>query len=129
MLLLIYFWFKPYPEDYIDGKLIVDPAVMKRNGFDDAGVLIWFCIARFVEKKWIRFDVTGLNVKGIIISLIGMIPYCYIKIFLWTPCLSLFGEYWGRFIFSGLQIFYIIALWPIVIKLFAKKKQENPSVA
>ena len=46
-----------------------------------------------------------------------------------STALVLFGEYWGRFIFSGLQIFYIIALWPIVIKLFAKKKQENPSVA
>ena len=125
VILLIYFWFKPYPQDYIDGKLIVDPAVMKRNGFDDAGVLIWFCIARFIEKKWIRFEVTGLNVKGIIVSIIGCIPYICITRLLPTPLLSFFGQYWGRFVYAGLQIVYIIVLWPLIIKLFVNKKKVD----
>ena len=122
VILLFYFMLKSYPEYYVDGKKIVDPAVMKRNGFTDTGSLAFFCIARFIEKKWVRFEAAGLNVKGVIVSLLGFIPYLCIEFLLKSPCYSLLGQYAGRFIHAGLLITFIVLIWPLVIKLVMKQK-------
>ena len=37
---------------------------MKRNGFTDTGSLACFCIAHFIEKKWVRFEAAGSAVKA-----------------------------------------------------------------
>lgn len=123
-VLLVYFNLKTYPMDYIDGKLIVDPNVMKRNGFDDGGVIAFFCIARFIEKKWIRFEATGFNTKGIIISAIGLVLDYLIVHFLKAQCISFLGYYWGRFAYAGTEILFVVALWPIVIKFAVNKSKE-----
>ena len=50
---LIYISVKHYPMDYVDGKLLVDPQKMMRDGYGDIGMLIAFCAGRFIEKTWI----------------------------------------------------------------------------
>ncbi len=131
---LIYINVKPYPMDYRDGKLIVDPAKMLKDGFGDSGVLAAFCIARFIEKKWIRFEATGLNfksaesgvnVKGIIVSLVGVVILYFMSEYFKIPCRKLFGVNWGCLISRGVEVLYMVALWPLVIKLVTKRKEER----
>ena len=52
---LAYISLKPYPMDYTDGKLLVDPRRMMVDGFKDIGEFMGFCVGRYVEKRWCAF--------------------------------------------------------------------------
>ena len=57
--------FKPYPMDYVNGVLLVDPQRMMNDGYGDICLLIAFPVARYIEKTWIRFRPAGLkNVRA-----------------------------------------------------------------
>ena len=73
-LMLLWITCKPYPLDYVDGKLLADPQRMVVGGYREIGMLLAFCAARYVEKRWVRFTETGLNAKGILWGLAGLLP-------------------------------------------------------
>ena len=120
-LALVYITFKPYPMDYIDGKLLVDPQRMMNDGYKDIGSLAAFCVARYVEKRWIKFEVPGFNFKGIALGILGLIPAVLMVKYLSKPCIEWLGPHWGRVLYQGTFIFYIVAFYPFVLKLFGKK--------
>ena len=119
--LLIYITVKPYPMDYVDGKLLVDPQKMMVDGYGDIAYLLAFPVARLIERKWIRFEPMGLDVKGILLGLVGLIPALILKIYLKAPLQALLGEQWGKFARSTLVVLYCIALFPALIKLIQIK--------
>ena len=43
---LVYVTVKPYPMDYVDGKLLVDPKDMMRDGYKDFGQMCALCLGR-----------------------------------------------------------------------------------
>lgn len=68
-----------------------------------------------------------LNAKGIALFVLGLIPVFLMNKFLPPVLNSFFSKAWAQFTVQGLLIFYIILLWPIVIKLVTNKtpKTEN----
>ena len=118
--LLAYITFKPYPMDYVDGSLLVDPQKMMIDGYGDIALLMVFPIARFIERKWIRFEPMGLNAKGVIIGLVGLVPAWAIKVLLKAPLTALLGGQWGKFARSALVVLYCITLFPALIKLLQR---------
>lgn len=122
ILALLYITFKPYPMDYLNGKLVVDPAKMLRDGYHHIGEFTAYCVARYIEKRWINFKETGLSVKGVLLTLIGMIPLCFMSTHLRTPMVAWLGEYWGRFCTQSCLVIYIVALYPLVIKWCTRQK-------
>ncbi len=122
ILAFIYVLYKPYPLDYIDGKLLVNPQKMLKNAFEGIGVLLGFCAARYIEKTWIGFKETGLNFKGIGWGLIGFIPLYLFFVYAGKPLRHLLGANWGRFTWSALLMVYIIALYPLILKWLYSKK-------
>ena len=121
---IAYITFKPYPMDYVDGKLLVDPQKMMNDGYGDTARLIALCAARFVERKWINFRATGLNVKGLIISAVGLVGLWAIITFLGKPLDAALGSHWGHFVNNFVTVFYIVALYPLIIKLCGGQKAE-----
>ena len=121
---IAYITFKPYPMDYVDGKLLVDPQKMMTDGSGDTARLIALCAARFVERKWINFRATGLNVKGLIISAVGLVGLWAIITFLGKPLDAALGSHWGHFVNNFVTVFYIVALYPLIIKLCGSQKAE-----
>ena len=121
---LIYITNKPYPADYVDGKLLVDPLKMMNDGYKDIGTLAAFCVARYVEKRWIRFQVPGFTLKGILWTLAGMALLAYGIKNLYAPFIGWFGPHWGRLVAQFILVFYIIALYPLVLKTFASPKSK-----
>ncbi len=118
---LVYITVKPYPMDYTaEGKLLVDPQKMMNDGYGDIGKVIGFCIARFIEKTWIRFRPTGTTVKGVIICLLALVPMWLLKDFFSPFLKSTLGGNWGKLSFSIIYTFYYIALIPLVLKLLDK---------
>jgi membrane-associated phospholipid phosphatase len=123
-IFLAYITLKPYPMTYVDGKLLVDPKKMMRDGYADICLLIAFPVARFVERKWINFKAAGLDAKGIIVSLIGLVPLVLCIMHLKPALTSALGDLWGAFMYTFITVFYYIALYPIVIKAVCNKTQE-----
>ena len=120
--LLVFITFKPYPMDYVDGSLLVDPQKMMNDGYGDIALIVAFPIARFIERKWIRLEPMGLNAKGVIIGLVGLVPAWAIKVLLKAPLVALLGGHWGKFARSALLVLYCIALFPALIKLIQRKR-------
>lgn len=124
---LVYIEFKPYPMDYADGKLLVDPFKMMNDSFHGTGILAGFIAGRYIEKRYVQFKSTGLNLKGIILALIGFIPYYFIVFTfasaypeIMNALTSMFTEHGGRFVLGFSFMFYPVALWPMVIKKFCE---------
>ena len=113
---------KSYPMDYINGKLLVDPQQMMNDAYKDICYLIAFCVARYVEKRWIHFTHTGWNTKGIVACILGLIPAGLIIAFAGPWCVQLWGAHWGRALFAFVIVFYIIVGYPLVLKGIFKNK-------
>lgn len=122
---LIFITFKPYPMEYVDGKLLVDPQRMMNDGYGDTARLIVFCIARYIERRWIKFESTGFNTKGIITALVGLVFLGLMIKFLGAPLDAALGSHWGHFVKDSIMMFYMMAAYPAIIKLICNTKKET----
>jgi len=122
---LFYITFKPYPTDYVDGKLLVDPQRMMNDGYKDIGALLAFCVARFVEKRWIKFQAVGLTVKGVILSIIGFLPMIWMIKSLSGILVGWTGPHFGRMLSQSLIVFYVVAFYPFILKCFSNKAKSK----
>ena len=118
---ILYITVKSYPVDMsAEGKLIVDPQKMMNDGYGDIGKVIGFIIARFVEKRWIRFQPLKKDWKSLIVCLLGLIPVVLLKTFLSPVMTAWLGSHWGKLLFSVIFTFFYIALFPLVLKLASR---------
>ena len=121
---IAYITFKPYPMDYVDGKLLVDPQKMMNDGYGDICLLIAFPVARYIEKRWIGFQAPGLKGAGLAAGIVGLIPL-FLMIKFMRPALdSLLGTHWGHFTHTFILVLYCVALWPLVIKAVSKTEAK-----
>lgn len=121
---LFYISVKSYPMDYVDGKLLVDPKKMMKDGYGDIGTLIGLCAGRFIEKTWVRFKPTCSR-QNVVAALVGMvITYCLIQV-MGAPMEALFGMHWGCFVNHVIRIMFIVVIWPAVMKAALKDKAAS----
>lgn len=123
ILTLVYVTYKPYPMDYVDGKLLVDPVAMQIDSWGDAGAMATFALCWYIESRFIKFEVTGFNVKGVILCVVGMIPLHWLIWSLGGITAGMFGPHVGKFASKSGIIIYMMVIWPFVIKLFSGKKK------
>lgn len=123
-LAILYVTFKPYPMTYVDGKLLVDPKKMMVSGYGDIAMLTSFPVARYVEKRWVRFEATGVSVRGLVLCAVGMVGLWAMLTYLKAPLDSLLGRCWGHFVYDSILVFYCVALYPLVIRLFSGKTES-----
>lgn len=119
---MIYITFKSYPMDYVDGKLLVDPVKMQIDAWGDAGGMVTFVIAWYIESRFIKFEPTGWNLKGLIICAIGLIPLYWMVWNLGGVMTGIFGPHVGKLASKSTMYFYFMIVWPLVIKFFTGKK-------
>ena len=121
---IAYITFKPYPMDYVDGKLLVDPQKMMNDGYGDICLLIAFPVARYIEKRWIGFQAPGLKGAGLAAGIVGLVPL-FLMIKFMRPALDgLLGTHWGHFANNFILVLYCVALWPLVIKAVSKTEAK-----
>ena len=115
---LAYITFKPYPMDYDAlGNLLVDPQKMMRDGYGDLCSFIAFPVARFIERKWIRFKPIGLTKIGVLAGCIGLVPLYFMIMHMKGFLRTALGGNWGNFTFNFITILYCIALYPLIMKV------------
>lgn len=116
-LAIAYVTLKPYPMTYVDGKLLVDPQKMMNDGYGDVALIIGFAVARFVERRWVRFEASGLHGRGLVASVLALVPLWAMLTYMKAPLDALLGSHWGHFANSFLIVVYCVALAPAAIKL------------
>ena len=79
---------------------------MMIDGYSDICLFIAFPIARFIERKWIRFKAPGFTGKGIAVALLGLIPLGAINTYLQAPLVSLLGSHWGNFVARFIMVLF-----------------------
>ena len=70
---LIYVTFKSYPQTYVDGMLLVDPATMRINSYKDPGTFFGIVLAWFIERRYIKFNNDGTTYQKVMRSIIGIL--------------------------------------------------------
>lgn len=126
-LAIAYVTLKPYPMTYVDGKLLVDPQKMMRDGYGDVAMIIGFAVARFVEARWVRFEPCGLGTpglaadgprrRGLVASVLALVPLWAMLTYMKAPLDGLLGSHWGHFTYSFVIVVYCVLLVPAIIKL------------
>jgi len=121
ILTVVYITYKPYPMDYIDGKLLVDPNKMTIDAWGDAGGLTSFALMWYIEDRFIKFEPMGFNMKGVVISVIGLVPLYWLMYNLGGIFSGILNSpHVTRLAVRTVLYFYIMVVWPLVIKFLRK---------
>lgn len=110
---------KAYPVDYVDGKIIVDPATMKINSFKGPGEFLGILFAWFIERRFIKFDTNGTTYQKVIRCLVGVL----LLVFFYTTITSIGKLININFVYtitSALTPIIMICIYPLTWKLFRK---------
>ncbi len=119
---LVYVSYKPYPLDYVDGKLLVDPSRMTIDSWGDAGGFAVFGILWYIESRFIKFEPAGWNFKGILICVIGLIPLGWALANLDGVMKYTMEVHIARLVSQTIMLCWMMIVWPLVIKMFTGKK-------
>lgn len=113
---LAYITLKSYPADYIDGKLIVDPAKMVKDGYKDAGRFFGLTLGWFVERRFVKFSTNVSMDKKAMRCLVGTMVLIVFEKTLIPAFAGLMGARWGYFVMMSLELFVLTAVYPWCFK-------------
>lgn len=117
---IIYFKYKPYPMDYVGGKLLVDPKKMMNDAFVGAGRLAGLIIGWILEKKFINFTNKCSKLEKIIRFTIGLTIIVAINCWLIPLILNVFIDGSGKFLKGFIQIFVAVFAVPCLFMPISK---------
>lgn len=121
---IIYISLKSYPVDYVDGQILVDPKRMVLDGYGNFVSLISFCIARFIEKTWVRYE-PKFTKKSIAAGLLGAVILYFLMETVYVPANAILGDRFGSCGAYAVNIFFIVTIWPAVMKALQKTEERT----
>ncbi len=121
---LIYITVKPYPMDYVNGELLVDPQKMMNDTFKAAGGFLGLLIGSYAERHYVKYKIP---VGAELLPAMACVGTAIL--FIWTQYLTSvtfkvwFGAHWGNFISYILMMVFAVAVYPVFIMKYAKNKK------
>ena len=120
-VIFMWLYFKPYPEDFLNGSIIVDPAVARADAFDALGFGLAFFLGWFMELRFINFK-TNVSPKDRLWRIIigfAILGVIYVAIY---PLLKIFvGAAAYKFFKAFLPFFSILFIIPMVFTRVEKR--------
>ncbi len=121
LIIFAFLYFKPYPEDILNGKVIVDPLKARADAFDALGFGLSFFLGWFLEQKFINFKIRVSNKDRLwrviigfaILGVIAVIIYPLLKIFLSLEAYKFFKAF--------LPFFSILFIIPLIFTKVEKR--------
>ena len=120
-IIFLWLYFKPYPEDILNGKVIVDPLTARADAFDALGFGLAFFLGWFLEQRLINFKtkvsgkdklwriIIGFGILGVI----AVVIYPLLKIFLSLEAYKFFKAF--------LPFFSILFVIPLIFTRVERK--------
>lgn len=120
--LLCYIGLKPYPKDYADGVLLVDPKKMTVDGFKDPGRFFGIFLGWFLERHFVKFSTDVPISTKVTRALTGGL----LVVFWWTAVAGPIGKIletnWGYFLTQASTPIVFMTVFPA---LCFKKEKHN----
>lgn len=114
---LVYLTIKPYPVDYVDGELLVDPQEMLVSCYKSAGALVGTVIGWFLERTYIRFETGGLRFAEVVARVVlGAVLALAVYKLSGHLFESLFGEAIGELFKHALTFLMLSAGVPLLFR-------------
>ncbi|SKB71531.1 PAP2 superfamily protein [Lachnospiraceae bacterium] len=118
ILTIIYIKVKPYPMDYVDGALLVDPNKMMNDTFKACGGFLGFLIGSYVDRHYLNYEIPeGKAASNLpMLTAIGAgILFAWKEWFAPATIVPMLGGHWGNFIGRALMTLFALVIWPVVI--------------
>lgn len=117
---IIYITMKPYPMDYVEGVLLVDPAKMMNDTFKACGAFLGLIIGSYVERHYVHYEIPAGSKNLPILGFVGfLIVFGWKEYFAPATLVAAFGGHWGHMIARFILWFFAVAIWPIFIQKWA----------
>lgn len=126
---IVFVILKPYPADYVNGILLVDPVDMQCGSFDAAGVLAGVAVSWVLERRLVRFATNGLDMRTRVVrGVIGVILTGMSYIVLDIGLKMVLPHNWAKlFIMFALSIISLF-LAPFVFNKFENRRRYHTPV-
>ena len=126
ILVIIYITVKPYPMDYVDGVLLVDPQAMMNDTFKGCGGFAGFIVGAYIERHYIHYKIPTSSPMLAPLTSVGLGIY-----FSWHEYVSkatvvlMFGSHWGNFLRGAIEVIFGLVIFPY----FIMKMTEGEKIA
>lgn len=128
-LFMIYITCKPYPMDYQNGLLLVDPIDMEVDCYDSAGYLSALLIGWYVEHRFVKFSTDCSKKEKAVRMLIGFICLEIDNEVLIPFVQSSLNERWGAFAKGFLLYIFMVLVIPALFRFIRIPDKNIFSIA
>jgi membrane-associated phospholipid phosphatase len=126
ILSIIYITLKPYPMDYVDGKLLVDPQKMMDDTFKDCGAFLGFLIGSYADRHYLHYEIPTGKAELPVLTWVGaVIAFAWKEWFAAATVVAAFGGHWGKLLGRVLMMVFGICIWPAVITKICGESSSN----
>ena len=127
---ILYISFKPYPMDYVDGQLLVDPQKMMNDCFKACGGFLGLLIGSYIERHFIRYEIPEGSTALPIMACVGFaLMIAFKQLLAPATIVPLMGGHWGNMAARFLMVMFAIVIWPLVIRKTCSKKNTTEKAA
>ena len=127
---ILYISFKPYPMDYVDGQLLVDPQKMMNDSFKACGGFLGFLIGSYIERHFIRYEIPeGSAVLPVMVCVGFALMIAWKQLLAPATIVPLMGGHWGNMVARFVMVFFAIVIWPLVIRKTCSAKTTAKKAA
>ena len=120
-IVFLWLYFKPYPEDFMDGQLIVDPTDARAAAFDALGFGLAFFLGWFLELRFINFKTNVPQKEKLWRVIIGFAILGVIAVIFYPLMKILFSVETYKFFKAFLPFFSILFVIPLIFTKVEKK--------
>lgn len=113
---LAYIMLKPYPMDYVDGVLLVDPGKMMNDTFKACGAFTGLMVGSYIDRHYLHYEIPVGAANLPVLTFVGFaIMFAWKEWFAPATIVAAFGGHWGNLIARLLMVLFAMILWPMVI--------------
>ena len=113
---------KPYPMDYVDGQLLVDPITMQKGSFEAAGIFAGLAIAWVLERRFVGFSTANIDMRTRIVRCIVGIAIVGITYIATDVAFKAIMPYnWAKLCAMFCVVFMAVFVVPLVFNKIEKR--------
>ena len=126
VLSFLYITYKPYPMDYVDGKLLVDPKAMQNDTFKGFGGLAALLLGSYIDRHYLHYEIPHGHEKLPLLTAVGAgIVYGWIELFGKATVVAWFGKHWGNALCYFIAVMFGLVIYPMIIRKVCAEKQSE----